>query len=260
MVVEKHSDCDSIERTNRRHPGIPILPFSVLGGIHGLLGCGERGKEPVAGKEPVEEKSAPAPVDTSAEREVAYAIEIDQSRGPVRVGEDWRFHSGDRCRILFRPGFDAYVYVVNRGPRQMAYQMLFPSDRIAARNPIPAGSEVRVPGAETAWLHMDEDAGDENLILIASTAPFAEFDGMAGEVGREDFEAKLAKVERKRRPASSRRFEDKDWVKLFAARGKEEIWRSCCGCRCCTNRRNGCGGEANLRVTRCRKKESSSYQ
>ena len=189
----------------------------VLGALIGLFGCGGREKERA------DAKGAPPAVDTSAEKEIAYSIELEQGGELLHVGDDWQFHSGDRFRLLFRPEFDAYVYVVNRGPAQSAYQMLFPNPRIALQNPIPAGKEVRVPDSDTAWLHMDNQPGNENLILIAATTPLTELDGMGPNVDRDDFEARLANVERKRRPSSSRRFEDKNWVKLFAARGKEDL-------------------------------------
>jgi hypothetical protein len=189
----------------------------LLGGLLGVLGyTGCR-------QDREGESAAPQVVDKSGEAEIAYAIEFQRGGEALHVNEDWQFHSGDRFRLLFRPAFGAYIYVVNRGPRQDAYQVLYPSEKISAQNPIPSGKEVKLPDSDTTWLHMDNEQGDENLILVASTVPLPEFDGLPPSVARDEFESRLASVERKHRPSSSRRFEDKDWVKLFAARGKEDL-------------------------------------
>ena len=162
-------------------------------------------------------------LDTITSSPSAYAIELQVSGNPVPVREDRKFRSGDLFRFVFRPEFDAHVYMVARGPRQANYTVLYPGERASAPNPIPAGEKVTVPNADIGWLHMDNEKGDENLILIASTAPLAEFAGMGTTVEREDFESRLAEVERQHHPASYRRFEDGDWVKLFAAKGKESL-------------------------------------
>ena len=170
-----------------------------------------------------EETAGPPAVDKSAESEIDYGIELDDSGNTLRVKEDRAFHSGDRFRFLFRPGFDAYVYLFNRGPGQTSYQALFPNPRIPVRNPIPSGKSVTVPDADAGWLRMDQRKGEENLVLIASVAVLDEMQPTDGAIGRDEFESRLAQVERRCRPTSSRRFEDKDWVKLFAAREKGDL-------------------------------------
>jgi len=169
------------------------------------------------------ESGGPPAVDKSGESEIAYAIELDDSGNPIRVKEDRAFHSGDRFRFILRPGFDAYVYLFNRGPGQTEFQKLYPSPRIPQHNPIPAGKEVVVPDPDTGWLRMDKSKGEENLVLIASVAALDEMQAPDSTIGRDEFESRLAKVERRYRPSSSRRFEDKDWVKLFAAREKGDL-------------------------------------
>ena len=162
-------------------------------------------------------------LDTITSSPSAYAIELQVSGNPVQVREDRKFRSGDLFRFVFRPEFDTHVYMVAREPRQANYTVRYPGDRASAPNPIPAGEKVTVPNTDVGWLHMDNEKGDDTLILIASTAPLAEFAGMGTTVEREDFESRLAEVERQHHPASYRRFEDGDWVKLFAAKGKESL-------------------------------------
>ena len=198
-----------------------------LAGVLGLAGCGREGapekSAAPAASTATSTNEAPPALDKSSESELAYAIELQVTGNPVQVREDRKFRSGDLFRFVFRPEFDAYVYMVARGPSQANYTVLYPGERTTARNPIPAGEKVTVPNPDLGWLHMDNEKGDENLILIASTSPLAEFAGMGTTVEREDFESRLAEVERQHRPASYRRFEDGEWVKLFAARGKESL-------------------------------------
>lgn len=199
----------------------PIKPAVFLAAAALALSTGGCGRDQVAEKTTV----PPAP-ERPAESAIAYAIQIQGSNeaatDPAFVGEDRKFASGDRLRFVFRPEFDAHLYLVNRGPRQSVYQVLFPSERIALHNPIPSGQKLSIPDA-SGWLRLDAEPGDENLILVASTAAIPEFDGLGPTVDRDDYESRLAQVERRSRPRSSRRFEDGDWVKLFAARGKENL-------------------------------------
>ncbi len=197
---------------------------SIAAGVLTLTGCGSEGAPAKSVASPATPPNeVPAALDKSAEAELAYAIELQVSGNPVPVREDRKFRSGDLFRFVFRPEFDAHVYMVARGPRQANYTVLYPGERASAPNPIPAGEKVTVPNTDVGWLHMDNEKGDENLLLIAATSPLAEFAGMGTTVEREAFESRLAEVERQHHPASYRRFEDGDWVKLFAAKGKDSL-------------------------------------
>ena len=77
-------------------------------------------------------------LDTITSSPSAYAIELQVSGNPVPVREDRKFRSGDLFRFVFRPEFDAHVYMVARGPRQANYTVLYPGERASAPNPIPA--------------------------------------------------------------------------------------------------------------------------
>ena len=199
------------------------LFVAIAGGL-GLAACsGGGGDKAAASKDGTAELPLP-PVEKSGESELAYAIEVRTDGGADApntgmVREDRRFRSGDKFRLIFRPEFAAHVWVVARGPRQSTYQVLFPSERASLKNPIAAGEKVTVPDEDSGWMRMDNQPGEENLVVVASTATLTEFAGMGSTVEREDFEARLAEVERRHRPSSSRRFEDGEWVKLFAARG-----------------------------------------
>ena len=159
----------------------------------------------------------------SAEKQLDYCLEVEQQGQPVRVKETRTFRSGERFRFRFRPGFDSHIYLLNRGPGEDSWSVLFPNAKIAIKNPIHPGSIVTVPDDETGWLRIDNRQGNEHLVLIAATNPLEEFAIASGRISRDDFENKLANIERLYRPASSRRFEDEEWVKLFAAGRSENL-------------------------------------
>jgi hypothetical protein len=162
------------------------------------------------------------PVDRSEELQIAYAIEVETDGKPKRVREDETFRSGDGFRFIFKPDFKAYVYVLNRGPHEKAYQILFPNSKISIDNPIEPKKEVAIPGGET-WLRMDNRKGDEDLVLIASNVQLPDFNTTEKTIDRDTFDERIAHVERRYRPKSSRRFGDGDWVKVFAAGAKQDV-------------------------------------
>jgi len=148
-----------------------------------------------------------------AELQLDYAILIDQGE-PTPVAGNHHFRSGDRFRVQLRPQFPAYLYLLNRGADANEYSFLYPHDRVAQTNPVGASQTVTLPGGE--WYTLDNRPGLENLVLLASTHAMPDFAGASGPVPRDRFEATLAVLERDHGPVSSRRMEDKHWVKLFA--------------------------------------------
>jgi hypothetical protein len=178
-------------------------------------GC-SRANSKAAGKSAGEGSAVPPPERTS-EKQLDYCLELQQQPSePLRIKETRTFRDGERFRFRFRPGFDAYIYMLNRGPGENTWSVLFPNAKIEVKNPIHPGHAVTVPG-ETEWLRCDDRRGNEHLVLIAATSPLEEFAIASGRISKNDFEDRLASVERLYRPASSRRFEDDGWVKLFAA-------------------------------------------
>jgi len=174
-------------------------------------------------KEPEKKESNPAPKersDAAAELQLDYRILLDDNGGARRVDEKYHFHGGDRFRIELRPAFNAHVYIVNRGPRQTSYSFLFPTRKITIENPLPENQAVTLPGGD-AWYTLDNRPGIENVVLTASTMPLVEFNTPEQTIPRDECEDRIALLERDYRPSSSRRFEDRDWTKLFAAKGEK---------------------------------------
>jgi len=193
--------------------------LSISAGIVLLAGCSkvkkaaDKGGQTGPSTGPPKERN-----DSSAELQLDYTILLSDGGAAKRIDEKYHFHGGDRFRVRLRPAFDAHVYILNRGPRQDSYLFLYPSPKIAAENPLPANKLATFPSADE-WFTLDENPGIENVVLIASPTPLVEFNTPERTIPRDECEDRIALVERDYRPTSSRRFEDREWTKLFAARG-----------------------------------------
>ena len=182
--------------------------FSAFASALLLAGCNKSTPQP-------ENRSpSPAPISTSSELQLDYAILLEQGSVPTPVAGDHHFRGGDRFRIQLRPQFSAFLYLANRSAGDQDYSFLFPHARIPATNPLEANQTVTLPSEE--WYTLDNRPGLENLVLLAATRPLPDF-AVAQPIPRDDFEARIAVLERDHRPASSRRIEDHDWVRLFAS-------------------------------------------
>jgi hypothetical protein len=161
--------------------------------------------------------TAGSALDTSNEREISYSIEREEQGKAVRVPETFQFKSGDRFRLRFRPGFSAFVYVANRGKGENSYSVLFPLPAERSRNPLAVGTEVVLPN-DKEWMRFDKVAGNEYLFLIAASKALVDLEQIGAQIPRDTFESQLAGIERQYQPTSSRRFQDGDLTKFFAAR------------------------------------------
>jgi len=155
--------------------------------------------------------------EKSDEKQIDYSIELEDGGKAVKVKETRQFRSGERFRFRFKPGFESHIYLLHRGPGESFWSVLFPNRKIDIKNPIHSGTVVTIPDEQTGWLRIDDRKGNEHLVMIAATTPLQEFAVESNRISRDDFEDRIADVERLFRPTSSRRFEDDGWVKLFAA-------------------------------------------
>src|ERR1017187_1636489 len=90
------------------------------------------------------------------EKEFAYSIELQRPDGSKRVREDYPFHSQDGFRLLIKPGFSAYLYLINRGARDSRFHVLFPSKALNLRNPVRPGDTASIPDDAKKWMRMDQ--------------------------------------------------------------------------------------------------------
>ena len=65
---------------------------------------------------------------------------------------------------------------------------------------------------------MDQTAGDMRISAVDCVDGGLPELGTGTQIGRDQFDAQMAEIERRYQPTSSRRFRDGDWTKFFAAR------------------------------------------
>lgn len=208
----------------------PSRRLLLVLGVGGLAtGCRNGSSPPTVGptKPLSENASAKKDIPVSAikptgEKEFAYTIELQQPGGSKRVRENYLFRSGDGFRVLFKPGFTTYIYLFNRGPRGGRFQRLFPSKFVKLSNPVRSGEDAAIPDDPKIWMRLDQHAGEENFIIVASTIALPELEG-SPSIAPDRPEYALANTQRRYAPQSSRRFEDGDWVKIFAADGGKDV-------------------------------------
>lgn len=206
---------------NRR--ALLMIGSSVLAGCRNDSGAPTVGPtKPLPTTQPKAGVKDASTLKTVGEKEFAYAMELQEPNGSRRVREDHTFRSRDGFRIWFKAGFPAHVYLLNRGQRESRFRLLFPSPAVSLRNPLRSGEEVVIPNDPKTWMRMDRNSGEENFVIVAATIALVELEKSRG-MGRDEVEGILADIQRRYGTQTSRRFEDGDWVKIFAADGGKEM-------------------------------------
>jgi len=169
----------------------------------GLSGCDRLGW-------PVSSTSKPK----SPELQLDYSILLDGAP-PRRISEKYQFQSGDRFRLEVRPAFAGWVYLFSRGAGQKEYLCLYPNQDAQRGKALISGQTVTLPGGDN-WYTLDDSPGSEAMVLVASAMPIADL-GPSVPLAQDDFEERIAKLERERRPRTAKRVEEAGWTKLFVS-------------------------------------------
>jgi hypothetical protein len=196
----------------------PALAGLVLVGCDRLKSKSQPSNTPAKGEKGGDPREA---LDAS-ELRLDYAIYLEDGGSAKPIDEKHHFRSGEQFRIELRPAFPAHIYLLNRGPRQERYSRLFPVSGKPLENPLEPNRAVMLPG-NNEWYTLDNRPGVENVVLIAAAFPLVEFNTPEQSIPRDECEDRIALLERDYRPSSSRRFEDKGKVKLFAAREAKTV-------------------------------------
>jgi Domain of unknown function (DUF4384) len=206
-----------------RRPGASLSGFAaafvfLAGAVLLLTACNRRQQAAVSA---ASKDAPPEELSSAPELQLDYSILLEDGGRERRIGEKFHFHSGDRFRIALRPAFAAHVYLLNRGPLKNEYTFLYPEPKEFG-NPLTPNRAITLPSS-TEWYQLDGKPGVENVVLIASASPVVEFNTPERSIARDEFDDRIALVERDDRPSSSRRYEDGDWVKMFAASGDKTV-------------------------------------
>jgi hypothetical protein len=101
---------------------------------------------------------------------------VDGSPRPLEPGD--RLAPGDQLYLDVRTSRPANVYVVNEDERGESY-LLFPLPNQSASNPLPAGTDHRLPGVvngREAYWQVTSAGGREHFVIFVSPEPLKEFE------------------------------------------------------------------------------------
>ncbi|MCU1259117.1 MAG: hypothetical protein JWO80_2002 [Bryobacterales bacterium] len=79
------------------------------------------------------------------------------------------FEQSDLVRFRFKPNFDGYLYVMNRGTGG-SFTLLFPRADIGTENRIQSGKEYLLPATEGGWFGIAGPAGHDVVYWLVSPA------------------------------------------------------------------------------------------
>lgn len=119
-------------------------------------------------------------VPDEARRELALDFSVEAQRpsdgAPRAIAQGERLPTGTKVAFVVRPSKSAYVYLFQKSPDGKV-NVLFPDTRIPTKNPLAAGSTLRLPPGSASFKLNDKDIGTERVYLVASLEPVVSLDG-----------------------------------------------------------------------------------
>jgi len=129
-----------------------------------------------------QEAARPAPASAPVVPTGAYTVDASffkrtaDAATPLANGD--RVRPGDRLSLQIRASRASHVYVLNEDEQGERY-LLFPQPRFDTRNPLPADSNMTLPGGigtvEQAWT-VTSAGGREHFLVVVSPEPVAELE------------------------------------------------------------------------------------
>ncbi|MBX3224022.1 MAG: DUF4384 domain-containing protein [Labilithrix sp.] len=148
-------------------------------------------------------------VPAEARRELALDFAVEAARpsdaAPRAIAQGESLPTGTKVAFVVRPSKSAYVYLFQKSPDGKV-NVLFPDERIAAKNPLAAGATLRLPPGSASFKLNDKDIGTERVYLVASLEPVLSLDGALAKAGGGSAPTgALAEVTRAEAPSAARK-------------------------------------------------------
>lgn len=161
---------------------------------------------------PPRSKPTPTPLDPTVGPELT-PIPLDPTVGAVEFAiyklnpgndeaiilqDNGEMNQEDLYGVYFKPVEDPYYIYILQQDSTDAVDVIFPNDSFSARtNPVPAGEEVWVPRDFNNWFFLDENKGQEAILLVATRERNPGLEALVlsppqpGEVSKDDFREAL---------------------------------------------------------------------
>ena len=162
----------------KRAPRVQILLAAVLTVVIAVVAQRYAGRLLGRPQEAARPTPATAPVVPSGEYTVDASFFKRTAETATVLANGDRVRPGERLSLQIRASRASHVYVLNEDDRGERY-LLFPQPRFDTRNPLPADSNVTLPGAigtaEQAWT-VTSAGGREHFLVVVSPEPVAELE------------------------------------------------------------------------------------
>jgi hypothetical protein len=120
--------------------------------------------------------TAMVPESARTELELRFSVLAQRpgEAGLAAVDDGSSLPTGSRVAFSIQLSRRAHVYLFQK-TASGAVRVLFPEPRIHVRNPVSAGTVVRIPQGIASFRVDDSDVGEERVYLVASLLPLAAF-------------------------------------------------------------------------------------
>lgn len=172
-VLDKETYGTRSENLRRRMSKVPEL----YEGLKGATDDGARRKALAAAYQEL--------VPDTERRELTLALGVHAQKpteaGPSVIGVGSALPTSTRVSFTVKMSRPAHLYLFQKAP-DGTLNVLFPDARIAAKNPLPAAIELRIPMGGAAFKLNDRDVGTERVYVVASLEPLNSLQAAAERV------------------------------------------------------------------------------
>ena len=167
--------------------GIGVAVLLVLGGGAWFM---LKPQTPAVTQAPPVAPAAPAPAApqaTPAAPVATIAIELgvvkEQTGGKISLlNEGDPLRATDNFAVFVKPGSPSYIYIWQTDSSGEVFRVFPNSDFNPQGNPVSAKTEVWLPVAkgQRQWFHLDQNPGEEEIIIVASADPLQDLEDPLG--------------------------------------------------------------------------------
>jgi hypothetical protein len=148
---------------------------------------------------------------------VSYAVQLNDGGGFRTVGDDFRFRSGDRFRLIVKTSFPGHLYAFHLDRATGKVDVLLSGARATV-----VDQEVLVPAE--GGMTMDRNPGPEEFTLIASARPIEKLEFASDSIGGDTFRDIVMGLSKAAGNGQARA--DGDWRKVEGDKKEDMVLRT----------------------------------
>ena len=184
----------SAKATQPPAAGVPLQYIGIGVAVLLLIGGGAwfmlKSPAPGVTQPPSVAPTAPAPAAPQATPAgpvsnivVELGVVKEQTGGKISLlNEGDPLRAADNFAVFVKPDNPSYVYIWQTDSSGEVFRVFPNSDFNPQGNPVPAKTEVWLPVAkgQRQWFHLDQNPGEEEIVIVASTDPLQDLEDPLG--------------------------------------------------------------------------------